>query len=239
MPGIDVLAEQGDFAHAGIDQLLRFGNDLGDRAGDFGAARIGHDAEGAELVAAFLHGEEGGDAARLRLGLVRCRQVLELVLDGIVGFQHPLAALDALQGFGKPVIGLRADDEIDGRRAAQDFVALGLRDAAGNADHHLAAFAGLFLLQVTQPPERRVDLLGGLLADMTGIEQDEIGVFHDIGRDIAVLGQRVRHPVGIVDVHLTAVGLHKDLADRRAFEQPFRALRIKRRFPVSCRFHRA
>ena len=148
--------------------------------------------------------------------------MLELVFDGIIGFQHPLAALDALQGFGKPVIGLRSDDEIDGGRAAQDFVALGLRNAAGHADHHLAAFTGLFLLQVAQPPERRVNLLGGFLADMTGIQQDEIGIFHDVGRDVAVFRQRIRHPVGIIDIHLTAVGLHEDLADRRAFESHVR-----------------
>ena len=58
--GVDVLAEQRDLAHAGIGQPLGLGDDLRDRPRDFGAARIGHDAEGAELVAAFLHGEEGG-----------------------------------------------------------------------------------------------------------------------------------------------------------------------------------
>ena len=66
VPGVDVLAEQRDLAHAGLGQPLGLGDDLRDRARDFRAARIGHHAEGAELVAAFLHGEEGGDAARWR-----------------------------------------------------------------------------------------------------------------------------------------------------------------------------
>ena len=53
--GVDVLAEQHDFLRALVDHLLRFFHHLRDGAGEFGAARIGHDAEGAELVAAFLH----------------------------------------------------------------------------------------------------------------------------------------------------------------------------------------
>ena len=61
VPGVDVLAEQGEFAHAAPGKPRRLGDDRGDRTRDLGAARIGHDAEGAELVAAFLHGEEGGD----------------------------------------------------------------------------------------------------------------------------------------------------------------------------------
>ena len=108
--------------------------------------------------------------------------MLELVFDGVLGVEHPLATLDALQGFGQAVIGLRADDEIDGRCPAQDLVALGLGDAAGDADHHFAAFAGLLLLQVAQTAERRIDLFGRLLADVAGVEDDEIGIFHDVGR---------------------------------------------------------
>ena len=90
VPRIDVLAEQGHLANAGIGQLFRFGDDLGDGARDFRAARIGHDAEGAELVAAFLHGQKGGDAAPGDLGALGLRQMLELVLDGIVGLDNLL-----------------------------------------------------------------------------------------------------------------------------------------------------
>ncbi len=69
--GVDVLADERDLAHAGVDEPSRLGDDVGDGPRDLGAARIGHDAERAELVAAFLHGDEGGDAAgadRARLG---------------------------------------------------------------------------------------------------------------------------------------------------------------------------
>ena len=63
VPGVDVLAEQRDLADAGGSKPLGLGDDLRDRPRNFRAARIGHHAEGAELVAALLDGEEGGDAA--------------------------------------------------------------------------------------------------------------------------------------------------------------------------------
>lgn len=106
---------------------------------------------------------------RARLRLVGGRQVLELVLDGVIGFQHALATADALQRFRQAVIGLRPDDEIDRRCPAQDLVAFRLRHAAGHADHYLAPFARLALLQIAQPAKRRVDLFGRLFANMAGV----------------------------------------------------------------------
>ncbi|MOA33427.1 hypothetical protein D3C78_1547220 [compost metagenome] len=68
------------------------------------------------------------------------------------------------------MIGLRADDDIDGRRTAQDFLAFRLCHATGNANHEFAAllFAGFF--HVTQAAERRIDLFSRLFADMTGVQ---------------------------------------------------------------------
>ena len=57
-PGIDVLAEQGDLARAGVDQRLRFGDDVVPGPRDLRAAGVGHDAISAEFVAAFLDGQE-------------------------------------------------------------------------------------------------------------------------------------------------------------------------------------
>ena len=56
--GVDVLAEQRDLAHAMIGKAAGLGLHVGDGPRELGAARVGHDAEGAELVAALLHGEE-------------------------------------------------------------------------------------------------------------------------------------------------------------------------------------
>ncbi len=90
--GIDVLADHRDLADAGIRQALRFLDDLCDRTRHFGAARIGHDAEGAELVAAFLDGDEGGDAARAHRLARRVLQKIEFVFRREFGFDRPFAA---------------------------------------------------------------------------------------------------------------------------------------------------
>ena len=37
------------------------------------------------------------------------------------------------------MVGLRPDDQVDGRGPADDFLAFGLRHAAGDADHDVAA----------------------------------------------------------------------------------------------------
>ena len=138
--GVDVLADQRDLAHAGVGQPLGLGDDLRDRPRHLGAARVGHDAEGAELVAAFLHGDEGRHAALADRRAARRREMIELVLDRKLGVDH-LAVLGARQHLGQAVIALRPDHEIDGRRAAHDLLALGLRDAAGDRDRDAAAFA--------------------------------------------------------------------------------------------------
>src|SRR4051812_34934833 len=49
--GIHVLAEERDLARAVRGQAARFGLDLRNGARELGAPRIGHDAEGAKLVA--------------------------------------------------------------------------------------------------------------------------------------------------------------------------------------------
>src|SRR5258708_5435025 len=54
-------------------------------------------------------------------------------------------------------------------------------------------------------------LFGSLLADMAGIEDDHVGGLGAIGRDIAQRRQDIRHPAGVVDIHLAAVGFDIEL----------------------------
>ena len=89
--------------------------------------------------------------------------------------------LRARHHFRQAMIVLRADHEIDRAGAADDFLAFGLRDAAGDRDHHAAAVARGGLLDLAQPADLRIDLLGGLFADVTGVEDDEVGLI-GIGR---------------------------------------------------------
>jgi hypothetical protein len=227
--GVDVLPDQRQLAHAGGGQPLDFRDDLRDRARHFGAARIGHDTEGAKLVAAFLHGDEGGNAARTgRLARGR-RQPFELVIDRKLGVDHLFAALGARDQFGQAVIVLRADHQIDGAGAADDLPPLGLRDAAGDRDQHAAALASGFLLHDADAADLGIDLLGRLLADVAGVEDDEVGVLRRPGLGEAGRRQRVRHTMGIVDVHLAAEGLDVDSAG-----SAHAALRSNRSANLAC-----
>jgi hypothetical protein len=119
--GIDVLAQQRDLAHALVGEAAGLGFHIGDGAGELGAARVGHDAEGAELVATLLHRQE----RRHRLGGRASGQRCELVLLGEAGFDDPAPFRPgAGDEVAQAVIALRTHDQIDGRRAPQDLGAL-------------------------------------------------------------------------------------------------------------------
>src|SRR6476646_3438481 len=107
---------------------------------------------------------------------------------------------------------LRADNKIDSVGAADDFLAFGLRDTAGDGDHHAAPVAGGGLFDLAQPADLRIDFLHGLFADVTRVQDDEIGLI-GIGRfSESRRRQRVRHTMGIVDVHLAAKGFDVNFA---------------------------
>ena len=210
--GVDVLPDQRHLAHAGPRQTFDLRDDLGDRARYLGAAGIRHDAEAAELVAAFLDGDERAHAARADRLAARGREEVELVLDRKRGVDDAALALRLCQEFRQTVIVLRPDHEVDHRGAAKNFLAFRLGDAAGHGNEHATLGAGRGLAQLAHPAELGKDLLGRLLADVTGIEDDEVGVFRLGGLDEAMRRQDVRHTMGIVDVHLAAVGFDVELA---------------------------
>ncbi len=74
------------------------------------------------------------------------------------------------------VIALRSDHDVDRRRAADDLCAFRLRHAAGDHDPHFAPLARGLLLGEPQASQLRIDLLGGLFADVAGVEDHQIGV---------------------------------------------------------------
>ena len=218
MKGVDVLAQQGHLAHALRGQGADFRHDLVDRAGPLGTARIRHNAESAELVATFLDRHEG----RIAVDLAVIAQLVELVLDLELGIQRLAAGAVGLgDQFGEFVIGLRTDDEIDDRCTFHDFRAFGLGDATGHGNGH-AARRRLFFLQRAQATQLGIDFLGRLFADVTGIENDQVGAIGLIGRLIAQRRQNIPHPFGVVDIHLAAIGLDKQAFARRTHET-FRA----------------
>ena len=60
----------------------------------------------------------------------------------------------------------------------------------------------------------RIDLLGGLFADMAGVQKHQIGVFDRVGSGIAIRRKRIGHALRIVDIHLAAIGLDEDFFGR-------------------------
>src|SRR5690606_21557824 len=56
--GVDVLAQQIDFAHALGRQVYHFGDHIIERAADFLAPGVGHHAEGAVFTTAFHDGDK-------------------------------------------------------------------------------------------------------------------------------------------------------------------------------------
>jgi hypothetical protein len=125
----------------------------------------GHDAISAEFVAAFLDGEEGTWP-----DLTPCRQCAELGDGRHVGIDRTAAARRLGDHRREPVIGLRADDEIYRRRPRLGFRALGLGYAAGERDHRPRAVHTLEAANV------RIGLFGSLLADVAGVEDDQVRV---------------------------------------------------------------
>ena len=63
----------------------------------------------------------------------------EFVLGGELGLDHALAGLGAGQQIRQAMIALRPEDQIDGLGTARDLLALGLGDAAGDADLEVPA----------------------------------------------------------------------------------------------------
>ena len=212
MIGVHVLPDERDLTHTGGREAFHLGHDLRDGTRHFGATRIGHHAKRAEPVASFLNRDKRGDAARTRRRAARGLKKIEFILDRKLRVDHAALAGDAVDERGQAMVALRADHEIDRRGAAQDFLALRLRDAAGNRDQHAAVAAAGGFLQFADTAEFRIDLLGRLLANVAGVEDDEVGVFGGRGFDESFRRQNVRHTIGIVDVHLAAVRFDEKLA---------------------------
>ena len=197
-PRADILAEQRDLLRARVDQLARFGDQIAIGARDLRAARIGHDAIGAELVAAFLHGEKARRIGPLAFG--QCR---ELGDRGHVGVGRALALHRPVEHLGQAVIGLRADHHADRRRTRHDLFALGLRDAACDRDHRRLVLR----LALGQAADVRIDLFRRLLADVAGVEHDEVGIFALGRRHDAAFAEHLGHALAVIDVHLAAEAL--------------------------------
>jgi hypothetical protein len=197
--GVDVLSEERQLHHALVGEIGDFGQDVVERPGDFLAARVGHDAEGAVLAAALHDRQERRSSLDLGRGqlvelLDRRKRDVDLRLPR--GPARPDERGQAVQRLG-------AEDDIDIRGAADDSGAFLARDAAADADDQVRPL----VLEPANPSEIVEHALLRLFAHRAGVEQDDVGVLGTVGERItAIGGEHVGHLVRVVLVHLTAEG---------------------------------
>src|SRR5262249_11893529 len=127
--------------------------------------REGHDAEGAELIAALDDRDVGlkGGAPRDLPELVDRVLLGELEREGMA----PLAPRGVDQ-LADPLDLPGPGDEIDPRGSLEDLLPPAVRDAAGDPHDELRMLA----LALRQDAELGVELVLGLLADRARVEQD-------------------------------------------------------------------
>ena len=109
------------------------------------------------------------------------------------------------------MIGLRTDNEVDERRPLDQQLALSLSYAAGDRQYRLAPGSRTpGIAQLAHPAELGKHLLRRLLADVTGIQDDQISVVGLVRDRVAMQCQGLRHTIGIVHVHLAAVSFDEE-----------------------------
>src|SRR5215468_661962 len=195
--GIHGLPEERHLAHAGCGELADLGDDGRRRMTPLPPAGHGDDAERAVLLAAFHHGDEGLELSRLlgTRGELDERRLARLEHGSARGTGTIDELAHARDGGG-------AEDEIDVRRALLEPTLPELRHAPHDADHEIGARA-LEVFELAQPRE---DLVLGLLPDRAGVEEDQIGVLRHFRELVALLLEQTGDALGIVLVHLAAVG---------------------------------
>src|SRR5690606_12083985 len=107
-------------------------------------------AERTELIAPLLNGQECGCSSPSR----SLRELAELVLIGEFGVDKPPALRLCLGSKDRQsMVSLRANYEIDHRRAGNDLRSFGLGDTAGNGHHGILALDTAGVLQLPNTPK--------------------------------------------------------------------------------------
>src|SRR5262245_20739686 len=93
------------------------------------------------------------------------------------------------------------------RDAPEQICALLLRNAAPDSDNDLQPP----LLQLLPPSQSAIDFLLCLVANAAGVKQDQIRARNAIGPFIIHAAHDLRDALGIVLIHLAAIGLKIEL----------------------------
>ncbi len=194
--GVHRLPEQGDLAAAFRHELAHLADDRRGRVAALAAARGGHHAEGAVLLAPFHHGDVRLEARRA--GGLRG----DLHERAFAGLEHgPALAPHFLDELPHPRDRGGAEHEIDLRRAPLDLGLVELRHASHDAHHQPRPLA----LELGELAELREHLVLRLFTDRAGVDEDQVGVRLALGELVVVVPEESRDSLRVVFVHLTAV----------------------------------
>ena len=195
-PGVDVLAEQRDFAHPVVREAGHLGDDVPGATALLASAHRWHDAVGARGVAAHRNLHPGVCGPLAVLG----QMTREMVVGAEPGTRNALAS------HADPVTEVwdRTGPErhVDLRVQVENAVLLSFGEAAADRDHEV----GVLPLPGPGVAEVRRELRVGLLANGAGVEDDDVGI---VLRGSLAKAERFEHPLdalGIVAVHLAAEG---------------------------------
>src|SRR6516162_8014408 len=202
---VDVLAKERHLGDALAGELTHLAQNGVEGTAYFLATGVRDDAEAAVLAAAFHDRNVGARAFG-----TRWRQMIELLDLGEADIDHGATVKEQLLDHVlQPVQCLRAEYQIDERRALDDGRPLLARNTAAHADDDLGP-AGL---QATPLAKQREHLLLRLLAHRAGVHQQHIRLVRIFGgSEPHVIAQYVRHACGVVLVHLAAEGLDEVMA---------------------------
>src|SRR4028119_229779 len=92
--------------------------------------------------------------------------------------------------------------EVYAELAAEGVRLLGGADAAGQGNLFDAALS----FEAVELAEVAADAVYGVLADVAGVEDDDVGVLVGAHFGVAGVQDHAPHPVGVVDVHLASEG---------------------------------
>ena len=170
------------------------------------APRVRHDAEAAEFVAPLDDRDVRLDRITPARDAQRPRHVVVgiEIENGVAGFLCPFHQQRQLTD------SLRTHNHVDdAMRAFLDAYALLLRHTSGNSDDRIAPELRSHLAQLAEPCKQ---LLFRPLADAAGVDDDHVGVGGVGSLFEAGLFEQPRHALGVVHVHLAAVGFDQILA---------------------------
>ena len=198
---VDVLSQQRDLHHALFGELSELSADVFQRATLLATAHVGHDAVGAEVVAAGHDGHPGAPGAS-----AGCRQVAGKAVVGLDGLDHRGARLQALlQQLHQMAQVVGAEDDVHVRKALAQLLAVALADAATHAHQARLALVGRWDVLEARHLAHEADVCG--LAHAAGDEDDDVCRLDGVDHHAALGVEHAGHALSVVFVHLAAEDL--------------------------------